>query len=237
MTQKKAWWLSFFWIGLALLFTLWVYVSQGGTLALQFFTAYLVEKSLSVDNLIVFLAIFMAYRVTSKQQYKILYVGVWGAMLFRILFIFLGLELLEHFRFASYVLGVLICLTALRVLFGFEGKKKLPRKSSYLKVLLLIEGADVLFALDSIPAVLAISSVPFIAYTSNLFAVLGLRALYFALAPYLERMHGLKYSLAAILLFVGVKFLFASLFTVSLPVSFLIIVTLLALGAFLSIRK
>lgn len=237
MTQKKAWWLSFFWIGLALFFMLWVYVSQGGTLALQFFTAYLVEKSLSIDNLIVFLAIFMTYRVKPNEQYKILYVGVWGAMLFRILFIFLGLGLLEHFRFASYILGGLICLTALRMLVGFEGKKKLPRKSSYLKVLLLIEGTDVLFALDSIPAVLAISSVPFIAYTSNLFAVLGLRALYFALAPYFERMRFLKYSLAAILLFVGVKFLFASLFTVSLPVSLLIIVTLLALGAFFSIRK
>jgi len=237
MTQKKAWWLSFFWIGLALLFMLWVYIAQGVTLALQFFTAYLVEKSLSIDNLIVFLAIFMTYRITAQEQYKILYVGVWGAMLFRILFIFLGLELLQHFHFASYILGALICLTALRMLIGFEGKKRQPRKSSYLKVLLLIEGADVLFALDSIPAVLAISTVPFIAYTSNLFAVLGLRALYFALAPYLERIGMLKYSLAAILLFVGVKYLFASVFTVSLPVSLLVILTLLVLGVLFSIHK
>lgn len=237
MSQKKAWYLSIFWIGLALLFNIWIYASKGEELALQFFTAYIVEKSLSVDNLIVFLYIFMQYRVSGKEQYRILYLGVWGAMLFRILFIFLGLEVLEHFSFASYLLGGLLCITSLRMLFGFGIEKKVFRKKNALTLLLMVEGVDVLFALDSIPAVLAVSTEPFIAYTSNLFAVLGLRALYFGLAPYLERMRYIKYSLAAILLFMGVKFLIEAVFAIPLFVSLIVIVSCLALGVFFSIRK
>jgi tellurite resistance protein TerC len=237
MSQKKAWYLSFFWIGLALLFNVWIYVVKGEEFGLQFFTAYLVEKSLSVDNLIVFLYIFMHYRVSSKEQYKILYLGVWGAMLFRILFIFLGLEMLEHFRFAGYLLGGLLCATAVRMLFEFGAEKRVFRKRSPLAILLMVEGADVLFALDSIPAVLAVSTAPFIAYTSNLFAVLGLRALYFALAPFLERLQYIQYSLVAILLFMGVKFLGATLFSIPLSISLIVILSLLAIGTFFSIRK
>lgn len=237
MSQKKAWCLSFFWIGLALLFNAWIYGAKGEAFALQFFTAYIVEKSLSIDNLIVFLYIFMYYRTHGKEQYRILYLGVCGAMLFRILFIFLGLEILEHFRFASYLLGGLLCATSMRMLFGFGVEKRRFRKKSMLTVLLMVEGADVLFALDSIPAVLAVSTEPFIAYTSNLFAVLGLRALYFALAPYLERMHYIQYSLAAILLFMGVKFLCTTLFTIPLSISLMVIIACLLIGALFSIRK
>jgi tellurite resistance protein TerC len=249
---KKAWVLSAFWIALALLFNGFVYLFYGPDSGLQFFTAYIVEKSLSVDNLLVFL--FLLKTIPRVNQHKILFCGIWGAIVFRLLFILLGIQLLNALQWMTYVLGALLCFTAIRFmmrsgqnipsflerLFSFLpiAKKRdssafFLREEGHLKatslfsLLLLVESADLLFAIDSVPAVLAVTKDSFIAYTSNVFAILGLRSLYFALYPHLEKMQTLRYGLAAILLFAGVKMLLAPLYTIPLFVSLLVIVGIL----------
>lgn len=271
MSPKKAWLLSAFWILLALLFNMLVYLSCGKECGLAFFTAYLVEKSLSVDNLFVFLALFGYFRLRLELQRKVLFWGIIGAILFRALFILLGIQLLALLHWMVYVLGALLCFTGVKLLRRGGPEREVKGKeikdnwivkfASFLPVakntessdffvreqgrfkattlflaLLTIEGTDILFALDSIPAVLAITTDPFIAYTSNIFAILGLRALYFAMAPLLEKFVYVNWGLAAILIFVGLKMLFSSVFTIPLGVSLLIIAGILVVTILCSWR-
>lgn len=226
------------WIGLALLFNAVIFFWQGAGVALEFFTAYLIEKSLSVDNIFVFVLIFSALAVPAKYQHRVLFWGILGALVMRGALIALGATLISLLHWVLYIFGAFLLIAGIRLALKREravhpdknplvrlARRFLPVTERYeeakfftrqngkrfatplLLVLLLIESTDLIFALDSIPAVLAITIDPFIVYTSNVFAILGLRALYFLLAESIQRLQYLKYGLAAILAFVGVKML------------------------------
>jgi tellurite resistance protein TerC len=220
MNVRKALGLSLMWVVLALIFNAGIYVVQGPSKALEFLTGYLVELSLSVDNIFVFLLIFSYFKVPPKDQAKILFWGILGAQLMRGIFIFLGVALLNKFDWLMYGLGAFLVFTGVK-LFIEKDKEVHPEQSTVLKitkkyfpnlsqfwiVLIMIETTDLIFAMDSIPAILAITKDPFIVYSSNIFAILGLRAMYFALAGLLQMFHHLHYALGVILTFVGLKML------------------------------
>jgi tellurite resistance protein TerC len=228
---------SALWIILALLFNGFIYWVFGWEKALQFFTGYLVEKSLSVDNLFVFLLLFSYFKIPSRLQHKVLFFGIIGALILRISLILAGLALIEAFHWITYVLGAFLCVTGIQ--FALQKKRgvhfepivrffrrALPvtegvhRGRFILKVqgkwvvtplllaLVVIEVFDLVFALDSIPAVFAITMDPFLVYTSNVFAILGMRSLYCALAPALKLFPRFKFGLGAILFFTGLKMFF-----------------------------
>jgi tellurite resistance protein TerC len=232
---------SAFWIGLALLFNAGIYLTLGAEKALLFLSAYLMEKSLSVDNLFVFLLVFSYFNVPPLYQRRVLFWGIVAAALIRGIFILAGVALIAKFHWLVYVFGAFLVVTGLRML--KQGDKEIhPEKNPILRavrrfitlthgyegerffvvragrrmatplfvVLIVIETTDVVFAVDSVPAVLALTLDPFIVYTSNIFAILGLRALYFALAGVMQIFHYLHYGLSAILVFVGVKMLLAN---------------------------
>jgi len=236
---------SAFWISLAFLFNVGIYYVVGymenfelGRLkAMEFFTGYLIEKSLSVDNLFVFLMIFGYFKIESKFQHRILFWGIIGAIIMRAIFIFAGVALINQFAWIMYVFGAFLVFTGLKMLFEKEDaefnpnhnivirlfKKIMPvtdenknsqffvKKNSILYAtpffitLLFIEVSDVIFAVDSIPAVLSVSTDPFIVFSSNIFAIMGLRSLYFALNGIMEYFQYLKYALSGILTFIGIK--------------------------------
>lgn len=239
---KAALKLSAFWVSLALLFNLFILAYLGQEAALTFFTGYLIEKSLSVDNIFVFLYIFTVFKVEEKFQHRILFLGILGALLMRALFIFLGIAALERFEYFIYVLGVFLIVSGIRLMMSFSAEKEeesiedgprvvqyfarvmqsLPRgpansckfwiktaqgwrPTQFFIVLIAVEISDVVFALDSIPAILAISHDPFIVYSSNVCAILGLRALYFALAGLRELFEYLDHGLSLILVLIGLK--------------------------------
>lgn len=237
-----------FWISLALLFGLAIFLWRGSDTALQFLTGYLIEKSLSVDNLFVFLLIFSYFAVPSLYQHKVLFWGILGAVVTRLALILAGIALIEAFNWVLYIFGAFLIVTAIRmalqkereihpernpvlrlfrrfmpVTSNYEGDRFFIRKAGrYLAtplfiVVLVVETTDVAFALDSIPAILGITLDPFIVYSSNIFAILGLRALYFALAGIMRLFRYLHYGLVAILVFVGVKMLLANFY--HMPVS------------------
>lgn len=238
------------WIGLALLFNAVLFFWQGSGVALEFFTAYLIEKSLSVDNIFVFVVIFASFGVPAAYQHRVLFWGILGALVMRGALIALGITLLSLFDWVLYVFGVFLVITGVRLAFrreqtihpnknplvrlaqrilpvtdSYEGTRFFVRRSGQLAatplllVLILIESTDLLFALDSIPAVLAITVDPFIVYTSNVFAILGLRSLYFLLARSVQRFRYLNVGLAAILAFVGVKMLLHDIVHIPISVS------------------
>ena len=232
--EAAAW--SAVWILLALAFNAVLFKVEGPKAGLEFFTAWVLEKSLSVDNLFVFVLLFAAFRVELRHQHRILYWGVLGALAMRAAMILTGTALLRRFEWMMYAFGAFLIFTALKMLFGGESeddptdnaitrlfKRCVPfdeaggherfwsfrdgRRAAtpLLLVLVSVEVTDLVFAVDSIPAVLAVSRDPFIVYTSNIFAILGLRSLYFLLAKMMDRFHRLKTGLAFILAFVGVK--------------------------------
>lgn len=230
---RSSLWLSGCWVALAFGFNVLVYVWLGQESALQFFTGYVVEKSLSIDNLFVILLIFTQMKVPREEQHRVLFLGVLGALVLRLGLILGGLALLREFSWLSYVLGGVLCVTAVRLALVkgeagwlrwvrkkflveeggngsfFVRKGKKWRMTSLFGALLFIEGADLIFALDSVPAIFAISRDPFIVYTSNVFAILGLRELYAVLLGILRRLRYLHWGLALILCFVGGKLLLA----------------------------
>lgn len=253
------------WIALALIFNAGIYFVKGEEVAVQFLTGYVLEKSLSIDNLFVFLLIFNMFQVKSEYQHKILFWGVLGALILRAIFIMAGVALLHQFHWIIYVFGVFLIFTGIKMLFEKEQKiepeknplikilkKIMPVSDKYdkgkfftridmkrhatplLVVLVLIEFSDLVFAIDSIPAILAISDDPFIVYTSNVFAILGLRSLYFALAGILGYFAYLKYGLSAILVFVGLKMTLADFFHVSTITSLLVIAGILLVSVLMS---
>lgn len=255
---------SLFWVGLALAFNTGIYFLLGRQQALEFLTGYLIEKSLSVDNLFVFIMIFTVFGVRDELQTRVLKWGILGALVMRVLFIFVGAELLQRFQWLFYIFGAVLIYTAWNMAFGLGqeirpernllvrlSRRLLPmtrkirgdwfitrRRSIWVAsplfmVLLVVESSDLVFALDSIPAIFAITLDPFIVLTSNVFAIMGLRALYFLLAGVLGMFIYLKYGISFILAFVGIKMLLIMLgvhvpIVVSLGVIVLSLVTAIA---------
>jgi len=249
---------SVVWISLALLFSLFVFFEFGKTRALEFLTGYVIEYSLSVDNIFVFILIFSYFAVNNQYQHKILFWGILGALIMRGVFIFTGIALINRFQWIVIIFGGFLVLTGVKMLFQKEAEVD-PEKNPVVKffrkflpvtkslhgdklffrqgrklyatplflVLLIIESSDLIFAVDSIPAILAISKNTFIVYTSNIFAILGLRSLYFAIAGIMGYFRYLKVGLAFVLTFVGMKML-ASYFHFEIPI-------LLSLGIIISI--
>lgn len=223
------------WIVLAGAFAVLVFFWRGHTPALEFVTGYVIELSLSVDNLFVFLVVFRYFRVPDEQQHKVLFWGILGALIMRGIFILAGVSLIRRFEWITYIFGVMLIWSGYQLLRQGETeihpeknpvlrvfRRVLPVTSEYhggkffirqsvlhatplFVVLLVIESTDVLFAVDSIPAVLAITRDAFIVYTSNVFAILGLRSMYFALAGMMDLFHYLHYGLSVVLMFVGLK--------------------------------
>ncbi|GBC90024.1 Inner membrane protein alx [bacterium HR14] len=254
------------WVALAVLFNIGIAIWYSRQGAVEFFSAYLIELSLSVDNLFVFLVIFRYFRIAPDIQHRLLFVGVLSALIMRALFIMLGLALLQHFHWMTYVFGLILILTALRLLRKPSEEVEIERNlvmrvarrflrltpvyhggrffirqngqlvaTPLLVALILIESTDLMFALDSIPAALAVSRDPFIVYTSNAFAILGLRSFFFVLAGFMNRFVYLHYGLAVILAFVGVKMLLAPVYKISPGVSLGFIASILLMSVVLSL--
>ena len=254
--EALAW--SAVWIALALMFNGWIYAKFGSEKGLEFLTGYLIEKALSVDNIFVFIVLFSAFAVPKKDQHRVLFWGVIGAIVLRAIFIVVGAALLERFHWVMYVFGALLIITGIRLMVArdvephpernpiYRGLRRLiPAVPEYhgrkfmivkngrryatplLLVLLAIEATDVVFAVDSIPAIFAVTNDPFIVYTSNIFAILGLRALYFLLANVIDRFHYLKTGLALVLLFVGTKMVIAGVYKIPIGASLGAIVLIL----------
>lgn len=263
---KEALLWSAVWIATALLFNLGVYYLRGSDAALKFFTGYLIEKSLSVDNLFVFLLIFSYFRVPAVYHHKILFWGILGALLMRAVFIFVGITLINKFHWVIYLFGIFLIYTGIHMamnkdteihpeknlilkLFrklipirnGYEDGKFFARKNgqnfatTLFVVLLVVETSDIMFAVDSIPAILAISTDPFIVYTSNVFAILGLRALYFALAAVMKLFHYLHYGLSLILFFIGVKMLLNGFCKIPVTAALAVVALILSVAVIASI--
>jgi TerC family integral membrane protein len=246
--EALAW--SGVWIILALLFNLGVYYWLGPEPALAFLTGYLIEKSLSVDNIFVFLLIFTYFRVPARYQHQVLFWGILGALVMRAILIVLGISLIQRFHWVIYLFGAFLILTGVKMALD-KDKEIHPERNPALRLfrrlapvtddyrdgkffvkqggryfatplfiaLLAVETTDLIFAVDSIPAILAITLDPFIIYTSNVFAILGLRALYFALAGVMKLFHHLHYGLSAILVFVGAKMLLADFYKIPVGVA------------------
>ncbi|KAB2925806.1 MAG: TerC family protein [Bacteroidetes bacterium] len=273
MKEALTW--SAVWIALALVFNVliyyywdWMSPESGYTnkeAALAFLTGYLIEKSLSVDNVFVFLMVFTYFQVPSLYQHKVLFWGILGALVMRAIFIFAGVAMITKFHWTIYLFGALLIVTGIKMLTQ-KDKKMDPEKNPVIKafrkwfpvskeyhgdhffakidgrrvatpmfvVLLFIETTDVIFAVDSIPAILAITSNPFIVYTSNVFAILGLRALYFALAGIMNLFHYLSYGLSVILVFVGSKMMLVDLYKIPVDVSLMVVMGILALSVLAS---
>ena len=268
LSSREAGFWTLGWIGLALFFNLLIYLFLGHGKALEFFTAYLLEKSLSLDNLFVFLVIFSYFDLPIISQQKVLKLGILGAFLMRALFIFGGIWLLQKFNFLFYIFGGFLIFTAFKLLFQ-KGEKIDPQKNLFLKIvkkivpvaenckenkffikngkfhyftplflaLILIESADLVFALDSVPAVLAITQDPFLAYTSNAFAILGLRALYFFLITLLPKFIYLEKAIITLLAFVGLKMIFNQFYHIPLIFSLGFILVVLIISILLSLRQ
>ncbi|MER3404937.1 MAG: hypothetical protein C4289_07035 [Chloroflexota bacterium] len=252
------------WIVLALVFNAGVYFWLGAEPALAFLTGYLIEKSLSVDNIFVFLLIFTYFQVPSIYQHKVLFWGIVGALIMRAIMIVAGAALIKVFHPIIYVFGAFLIITGIRLAFN-HGKEVHPEKNHILRLfhrltpvvreyhnghffvrhagnlaatplfvtLVMVETTDLIFALDSIPAIFAITTDPFIVYTSNVFAILGLRALFFAVAGLVRIFHHLHYGLAVVLVFVGVKMLLSDIFKIPTPLSLAVVAAVL-LGSILA---
>jgi tellurite resistance protein TerC len=247
------------WIALALIFNGLIFQAEGTQKGLEWFTGYVLEKSLSVDNLFVFVLVFQAFQVDLRHQHRVLFWGVLGALVMRAAMILAGTALLNRFEWMMYVFGGFLVYTGLKMLLVEEAesdptqspvtrafKRLVPFDEAgghehlwvvrhgrrlatpMLLVLLTIEVTDLVFAVDSIPAVLAVSRDPFVVYTSNIFAILGLRSLYFLLAKMMDRFHRLKTGLAVVLVFVGVKMCIAKWLHIPVQYSLLIIAAVLA---------
>jgi tellurite resistance protein TerC len=255
------------WVALAMVFAGGLWFFKDAHHALTFLTGYVIEESLSVDNIFVIVLIFSYFRVPEKYQHRVLFWGIVGALLMRGLFIGLGTLLLARFHWIIYIFGGMLIVTGIRMAFKaddeFEGeqnpivrfaKRLLPFSHEYdgqkfftvangkrlatplFLVLVLVEFTDLIFAVDSIPAIFAVTRDPFLVYTSNIFAILGLRSLYFLLANVVYKFHLLKYGLAVILTFVGVKMVSDHWWTIPIYASLAVIVGVLAIAIGASLR-
>jgi tellurite resistance protein TerC len=228
---------------LAAAFAGWIAMEEGRVLALQFVAGYTIEMSLSIDNLFVFLVLFQGFGLSEERQHVALLWGISGAIVMRAVFIFAGVALLHRFEWITYIFGALLLFAAWRLVRGGSPHAAVPRwirrihtpEGSLLPIILAVEATDLVFAIDSIPAVLAISRDPFVVYTSNIAAILGLRSLYFALASLLDRFRYLHYGLGALLAFVAFKMLVAPWLEVPITYSLAIMGAILAICAVASV--
>jgi tellurite resistance protein TerC len=263
--KEAATW-SAVWIALALLFAGLIWRMRGGHSALEFLTGYIIEESLSVDNLFVFLLIFGYFAVPARDQHTVLFWGILGAMVFRAIFIVAGVALLEQFEWIIYIFGAILIYSGIKmglekdkeihpdqnpalkffrklmpVTTGFEGSRFFVRRDGrtfatpLFLVLLVVETTDLVFAVDSIPAVLAITQDRFIIYTSNILAIMGLRALYLALRGVMDLFHHLHYGLAIILVFVGLKMVVARFMHIPTGVALTVVGGVLTLSVIASL--
>lgn len=261
--EALAW--SAMWITLAAAFAVLVHFWRGRVPGLEFITGYVIELSLSVDNLFVFLLIFRYFRVPVVHQHKVLFWGILGALLMRGIFVLLGVGLIRQFHWVVYLFGAFLVYSGIR-LFREEGVEIHPEKNPVLRlfrrwmpvtenyeggkffvrraglyatpllvVLLVVETTDLLFAVDSIPAVLAITLDAFIVYTSNIFAILGLRSMYFALAGMMEYFHYLHYGLSVVLIFVGAKMLASHYYQIPTAVALAVVAVVLLIAVLASV--
>jgi tellurite resistance protein TerC len=268
ITVKQSLLWTAFWIALALLFNLAIWILKGPDSATEFLTCYLIEKSLSVDNLFVFLMVFSFFAVPVAYQHKVLFWGILGAIVLRLAFIEAGATLLEHFNWVFYIFGAFLVITAIKMAFQKE-KDIHPEKNPVLRVLrkfmgvtenyegdrffvkrfgryvatpllitvIVIETTDLVFALDSIPAAFSITLDKFIIYTANIFAILGLRSLYFALAGIMPLFHYLKYGLSIVLMFVGIKMLIAEYYKIPTGIALGVVLVVLVIAVIASIIR
>ncbi len=264
---------SAFWVGLAVAFAVgifffWPNPAERSQKTIEFVTGYLIEESLSVDNLFVFLLIFSYFKVPRLYQHKVLFWGIIGALVMRLVFILAGVALIRRFHWVIYVFGAFLIVTGIK-LFRQEESEIHPEKNPLLRlfrrfypatkryykdkffirkrgvwiatplflVLIVVETTDVLFAADSIPAILAITQDTFIVYTSNVFAILGLRSVYFALAGMMEVFHYLHYGLAVILIFIGSKMMLSELYKMPIWVALSVVAGVLAISIIASVLK
>ena len=252
---------SAIWTALALLFNLGIYFWRGSEAALEFLAGYLIERSLSVDNIFVFLLVFSYFQVPARYQDKVLFWGILGALIMRVIFIVAGVTLIQRLEWIIYIFGAFLVLTGIKMAWNNERqihpernpvirlfRRFMPVTDHYVGgkffvrvkartvatplfiVLLVIETTDIVFALDSIPAIFAITLDPFVVYTSNVFAILGLRALYFALAGAMRLCVSLHYGVSAILVFTGGKMLLADLYKIPVVVALSVIAGILMLS-------
>ncbi len=256
------------WIGISLLFGVVILWWQGGGAAGEYYAGYLIEKSLSIDNVFVWALIMGYFGVPDKYQFRVLFWGIFGALILRGLFIFGGVAVIERFDWVIYVFGVFLVYTGIKLLFSddeevhpdenpvlqvvnkvipstteYDGQKLFTKKNAkrvatpLLAVIIVIETSDVVFAVDSIPAILAVSREQFIVFSSNAFAILGLRALYFLLADLRNRFRFLQQGIALVLAFVGVKMLVSELYHVPTYLSLVVIAAILAVAVVVSIVR
>jgi tellurite resistance protein TerC len=268
VSLKEALTWSIVWITLALLFNLGLYFVSGTEAALQFLTGYLIEKSLSVDNIFVFVLLFSAFGVPAAYQHRVLFWGVLGALVMRGILIAVGATLIEDFHWIIYVFGIFLIITGVRmglhketevhpernpilklvrrflpVTEDYEGQRFIVRRDGrtlvtpLLLVLVAIETTDLIFAVDSIPAIFAVTTNAFIVYTSNVFAILGLRSLYFVFANIIDKFYYLRIGLAVILSYVGVKMVLTDIFHIPTTLSLLVIALVLAAAVLASLWR
>lgn len=236
MEAKKALKNFSFWVGLAVLFNIGIFIFMGKKSALEFLGGYVIEQSLSLDNLFLFLLIFEGFALKPKHQKRVLNYGIIGAIILRLIFIVLGIAIVNMFHWILYIFGLVLIISGIKMFFGkeetqdyndsiffralkkilpvtsnLEGEKFFVRRNKILHatplfaILVIVEGSDILFAIDSIPAIFSITTNTFIVYTSNIFAILGLRALYFLLQKLHNKFAYVKYGVALILTFTGIK--------------------------------
>jgi len=267
VSMRKALALSVFWISVGLSFGLVIYLAYDMSHAIEYYAAYAIEETMSVDNLFVFIVIFTYFRVPNEYQHKALFYGIVGAMVFRGLFIMAGIRLLEEFDFMMYIFGAILIITAIRTVAKKDGGEEALNRNIFVRackrfmkvsdeydgdrfftmkngikmatpllvVVIVLELTDIMFALDSVPAVLAVSTVPIIVYSSNIFAILGLRSIYFALRGAIASLSYLKYGLGVILAFVGIKMILSEHYHISVPISLAVILITLTVTVLLSI--
>ena len=254
------------WVVMAVIFGIGLYFWMSPESSLHFFTGYLIEKSLSVDNIFVFLLIFTYFGVEPKYQHRVLFWGIFGALFFRLIFIVVGVALIEQFHWVIYIFGAFLIFTGVKLAFEkdkeinpsrnpllilvrrfvpvtkeFHGQQFFIKKrgkwiaTPMFIVLVMIETTDIVFAFDSIPAIMAITRDTFIIYSANAFAILGLRALYFALSGVMRLFHYLHYGLSFILVYVGVKMLLEDIYQIPVVTTLAVIVLSIALSIIVSI--
>jgi len=257
------------WVTLAVLFGIGIFVARGGETAIEYFTGYVIEYSLSVDNVFVFTLIFAAFAVPRALQHRVLFWGIVGALVMRLLMILAGATLIAQYHWVLYVFGAFLVFTGIRMLVarteheshpennvlvrfarrhlrvtdGFHDQAFFVRTAAGLAAtplflaLLVVEFSDLVFAVDSIPAIFAVTTDPFVVFTSNAFAILGLRSLYFLLAEAAARFRYLKVGLALILVFVGGKLLLADMYKISPLISLAVVVSILGVAVGASLHR
>ncbi|HUX78786.1 MAG TPA: TerC family protein [Alphaproteobacteria bacterium] len=268
ISAREAFWVSLLWIALSLLFNCIIWHEKGSEPALAFFTGYLLEKLLSLDNMFIFVIVFRYFEIAPRHQHRILFWGILGAIIFRLLLIVIGIKLIEAFEWILYFFGALLIYSSYRIFrernqpakietnaLILWAKKWIPLRENYkgrrfflhingkwtatpaFLVLLTTEISDIIFAIDSIPAIFAITLDPFIIFTSNIFAILGLRSLYFLLAHVITRFYYLQHAISVLLGFIGLKLMLTNHFKIPLELSLGVIVCTLIIAIIASVWK